>query len=301
MFYQLKDKISRFKFLLACKRIYKTPPVIAQTEKPVAVLTQLQHKDVLLFLIAIKSFTKNVAINKVIIINDGSLTSNDLNTLKTHIPICEIHEAKEFVDDNCPMGGCWERLLAIAHFVQDYYVIQLDSDTLTISDIPEINHNIDSQTGFVIGTWDNQTIESMSICSKRVNQNVLIDSDSHVQMLAEANFDKLANIENLNYVRGCAGFTGFPQKSFDKDFVVELSQAIENIIGKKWYRWGSEQVMSNIVIANINKNMVLPHPKYCDCTKIETQTTSFIHFIGECRFKSNTYQELAKEIIDSLK
>lgn len=300
MFYQLRDKLNRLNFSFACKKIYGTPPVLAKTDEPIAVLTLLQHKDVLLFLIAIKSFTKQVAIRKVIIINDGTLTQNDLETLKKHIPIVEIRDANEFSNNACPKGGCWERLLAIAHYVKEYYVIQLDSDTLTLSEIPEVKQQIATQTAFVIGTWDNQTIEPMNICSERVRKNVTLTPESHVQMLAEANFNKIDNVDSLNYVRGCAGFTGFPKDSFADSFVVEISQKIENILGKKWHDWGSEQVMSNIVVANINKSSVLPHPKYCDCTKIKPGTTNFIHFIGECRFQKKNYQNFAKEIINCL-
>lgn len=300
MFYKLKDKLNRLNFSFACKKIYGTPPVLAKTDEPIAVLTLLQHKDVLLFLIAIKSFTKQVAIKKVIIINDGTLTQNDLEILEKHIPIVEIRDVKEFANDACPKGGCWERLLAIAYYVKEYYVIQLDSDTLTLSDIPEVKQHIATQTAFVIGTWDNQTIEPMQVCSERVRKNVNITPDSHIQMLAEANFNEIDNADTLNYVRGCAGFTGFPKDSFTDSYVVDISRKIENTIGNKWHNWGSEQVMSNIVVANIDKSCVLPHPNYCDCTKIETGTTNFIHFIGECRFKSGIYQNLAREVIIDL-
>ncbi|MGY6274685.1 hypothetical protein [Methylomonas sp. MgM2] len=297
MFYQLKDKLNRLKFSFACRKIYDTPPVLAKTDEAVAVLTLLQHKDVLLFLIAIKSFTKQVHINKVIVINDGSLTQNDIKILQNHIPIIEIQDAKEFAEEACPKGGCWERLLAIARYVQDYYVIQLDSDTLTLSEIDEVNQHIATETAFVIGTWDNQTIEPMKVCSERVRRNVTLTPESHVQMVAEANFIKIDNIDSLNYVRGCAGFTGFPKNSFTKAFILEVSQQIEKAIGNKWREWGSEQVMSNIVVANINRSAVLPHPKYCDCKKIKTGITHFIHFIGECRFKSDIYQKLTTELM----
>ena len=78
MFYSLKDKLNRYRFYKACKQIFFTAPVTATTNEPVAVLTQLQHKDVILFLIAIKTFAKQVPISKVFIINDGSLNNDDL-------------------------------------------------------------------------------------------------------------------------------------------------------------------------------------------------------------------------------
>ncbi len=56
--------------------------------------------------------------------------------------------------------------------------------------------------------------------------------------------------------------------------------------------WGSEQVMSNIVVANVPSAVVLPHPKYADCHKMEPGVTQFIHFIGSCRFDGGNYARL---------
>jgi len=71
-------------------------------------------------------------------------------------------------------------------------------------------------------------------------------------------------------------------------------------LGDRWKEWGSEQVMSNIVVANTPGSRVLPHPKYCDCSKIKNGETAFIHFIGSCRFTGGTYAKLAREAIDKL-
>ena len=300
MFYKLKDKLNRFRFFEACKQIFITAPVTAKTDEPIAVLTQLQHKDVILFLIAIKTFVRQVPISKVFIINDGSLNNDDFIVLRKHIPIADFFDAKQFSDPHCPTGGCWERLLAIASFIDQFYIIQLDSDTLSLSALDEINDHIKTNTGFIIGTWDNQEIEAMNISSERAIKNVNPTFDAHVQILAEAHFSKLAGSENLRYVRGCAGFSGFPKNSFKKQFIIDFSTKMENEIGSKWHEWGSEQVMSNVVVANVDKATVLPHPKYADCSKMKLPGTCFIHFIGECRFRGSVYAKLAQNEIRKL-
>lgn len=300
MFYKLKDKLNRYRFSRDCKQIFNTPPVNATTNQPVAVLTQLQHKDVILFLIAIKTFARQVGLSKVFIINDGSLDNDDLITLRQHIPIADFYDAKQFSEPHCPTGGCWERLFAIANFINQFYIIQLDSDTLTLSALNEVTELVQTNTGFVIGTWDNQEIESMNVCSERVQKNVNPSLDAHVQMVAEAHFSKLEVSENLRYARGCAGFAGFPKQSFTKQFIIDFSTKMEKAIGVKWREWGSEQVMSNVVIANIDKAMVLPHPKYTDCKKMKLPETCFIHFIGECRFSKSIYAKLAQNEIRTL-
>jgi len=297
MFYSIKDKLNRYRFSQACKQITNSPPVSATTDQPIAVLTQLQHKDVTMFLVAIKTFARQVPFAKIFIINDGSLNDEDIGLLRKHLPIASFYDTKEFTESNCPTGGCWERLLAIANFVSDFFIIQLDSDTLTLSALSEVNNCIKENSGFVIGTWDNQKIESMIINSERVQKNVAPTIDAHVQMVVEARFIYLEDCKNLRYVRGCAGFAGFPKASFNKDFIINFSQQIEKEIGQKWHEWGSEQVMSNVVVANLEKSIVLPHPKYTDCNNMRIPGTNFIHFIGECRFTNSRYAEMAKKEI----
>jgi hypothetical protein len=295
MFHNLKDKLNRYRFSRACKQIFITAPVTATTNDSVAVLTQLQHKDVILFLIAIKTFARQVSLSKVFIINDGSLNNEDIIMLRKHIPIADFYDAKQFADPLCPTGGCWERLLAIASFIDQFYIIQLDSDTLTLSALDEVKDCIKTNTGFVIGTWDNQEIESMNVFSERVQKN-----DTHVQMVAEAHFSKLDGSENLRYARGCAGFSGFAKNSFNKQFIIDFSTKMENQISSKWHEWGSEQVMSNVVVANLNKATVLPQPKYTDCNNMKLPYTCFVHFIGECRFRHFIYAKMAQKEIRKL-
>jgi hypothetical protein len=122
----------------------------------------------------------------------------------------------------------------------------------------------------------------------------------HIQLVAEANFNKLKRFNELRYVRGCAGFSGFAKGSFSRDFVEEISSQMSDALGDRWQEWGSEQVMSNIVVANTPDCRVLPHPKYSDCIKMRLPETVFIHFIGSCRFNNGNYARLGKVLIQEL-
>jgi hypothetical protein len=124
--------------------------------------------------------------------------------------------------------------------------------------------------------------------------------ESHIQLYAEAHFDRLQDHEQLRYVRGCAGFAGFPKGSVSKEFIENISSQMTNIIGDKWQEWGSEQVMSNIVVANMQDSIVLPHPKYSDCQKMRPPDTVFVHFIGSCRFNRGVYARLGKDLVQEL-
>lgn len=294
MFHRLQDRVGRFRFARKCGPVLRSAPIVLNPSIELAVLSQLQHKDVLMFLLATKSFAKRVRPGAVFVLNDGSLTHEDRALLRVHVPGVSILELKEFQSRACPSGGCWERLLAIAVLTKNYYVIQLDSDTLSISEIDEVRDCVQTQTAFALGTWDGQECEAM-----REQWETAIGlapgPGAHVQLLAEANFHKLSDFDTLRYVRGCAGFAGFPRRSFEREFVEHISSQMRCAIGEKWTEWGSEQVMSNIVVANIPGAMVLPHPKYADCQKMRLGETAFIHFIGKCRFKGGTYATLAAD------
>ena len=300
MFYQLKDRLKRRKFNQHAKAILTTPPVVTTPGATASVLTQLQHKDVLMFLVALKSFSQQVPLNTVFILSDGTLTPNDRSILNENISSVEFIELSEVHNEKCPHGACWERLLAIAERNIDNYIIQLDSDTVTLGTLNEVTELIKDDRSFVIGTWDGQDIEPMRTNAERVMKNVNPTQDSHVQMLSEVTFLELPNCDDLNYVRGCAGFSGFAKGSIDLSFIESISMSMEGLIGNKWHEWGSEQVMSNIVVANTPEAAVLPHPKYCDCTKINATETHFIHYVGSCRFTTEHYANTVTNTITSL-
>ena len=299
MFYQLKDRVRRYRFAKACKGVLQASPVAPDASSNLVVLSQVQHKDVLLLLLAVKSFAREVRPRTVCVLNDGSLSANDRAVLREHIPGVNMLELAEFRSAICPRGGTWERLLAIASLVRDHYVIQLDSDTLTIGPIEEVRHCIEHQAAFALGTWNNQKIETMRERCETAKK-LAHQTDSHVQVVAEANLDKLDDFESLRYVRGCSGFAGFARQSFTREFVEAISGQMQGAIGAKWSEWGSEQVMSNIVIANIPNAIVLPHPKYADCHKMQVGVTEFIHFIGSCRFDDGNYARLGAQVIARL-
>jgi hypothetical protein len=72
------------------------------------------------------------------------------------------------------------------------------------------------------------------------------------------------------------------------------------VFGDRWAEWGSEQVMSNIVVANIAGAVVLPHPKYADCHKMKLLLTEFIHFIGSWRFDGENHARRGTQVITTL-
>jgi hypothetical protein len=296
--FALINRLQRARFDHQVRAILQTPPAALVPGHGVHLVSQLQHKDVLMYLLAAKSFLARIAAGRVTVLDDGSLTGDDSRLLQHHVPGLELHAIADFRSSRCPAGGTWERLLAIADFCSRKYVVQLDSDTLTVDAIPEVAAAIAGGTSFAIATWDKQELEPMTrraADARRLNP----PDATHVQVVAEKAFDAIDGASDLSYVRGCSGFSGFARGAVSREFIEGFSSQMARLIGTKWSEWGSEQVMSNVAVANSPRATVLPHPKYCDCEHIGAGT-AFVHFIGSCRFTGDTYARMARQVIAAL-
>lgn len=299
MFYKLKNTLGRSAYALSTRAILDTAPVSHHANAGFALLSQIRHDDVRMYLVAVKSFAYRLPPAAVVVVDDGSLTQEDHSLLKKHIPGCQVVRAAENRLEGCPQGGTWERLIAISKLVKDFYVIQLDADTVTLNAIPEVARCVSENRSFCIGTWDNQEPETMQERIEVARRH--IDTPRpHVQLLAEAKMDALPGHENLTYIRGCSGFSGFAKGSFTPSKLANLSAQMAHALGERWTDWGTEQFMSNVIVANSDRPFVLPHPKYCDCTRYVAGLPAFVHFIGTCRFSQGKYAEASRKLIAQL-
>ncbi|AOF84429.1 hypothetical protein BSY239_1524 [Hydrogenophaga sp. RAC07] len=233
MFYRLKDYVRRLVFDFQIQDVLKVQPVKLDPNSKAVVLTQLQHKDMRMFLLACKTFSVRVPISKVYVLSDGSLTLSDKAILSHHIPGVTFFQLSDFSSTKCPRGACWERILAVAELVKEHYVIQLDGDTLALGELEEVVQCISTDTSFTLGTTDNQVIDEMLSCAQNAKASIS-GQKPHIQMLAESHFDKIRDCKNMRYVRGCAGFAGFSKGSFSREYVENLSSEMESIVGPRW-------------------------------------------------------------------
>jgi hypothetical protein len=91
MFYRLKVQVRRIRFAGECKGVLRSAPVALDASSSLALLSQLQHKDVLVFLLALKSFTRQIEPRAVYVVNDGSLDGDDCNVLAERYPVLDPH------------------------------------------------------------------------------------------------------------------------------------------------------------------------------------------------------------------
>lgn len=265
---------------------------------PFMLLSMVQHRDINSYLVAVKSFTHFLNPHRIVVVCDPSLDQHDRALLKQHVPHIELHEADEFTHPDIPRGGTWERLYAIAHFVNETFVVQLDADTVTVQPIPEILTAVEQGVGFVLGEMPDTPIRPLPAVRDYAAQS--FKPGAHIQAICEVEMVNVGLPGDARYIRGCSGFTGFPPSDSMRAKMLDYSRRMGGHLGADWKRWGTEQVTSNYLVSNVPGTRPLPFPKYGtpDCMN---QETAFLHFIGPMRFINNKYKKTSRRIIALLR
>ncbi len=293
----LTERFNRFLFQRAIKEILTTP-AITRGANPFSALTMVHHRDVLPYLLAIKTFAYHARPERIVLVADPSLTHADCSILKSHIPFLEIVDADKFRRPDLPVGGTWERLSAISVLCAETPIVQLDADTVTFAPPEEVITCMRDNRCFVIRSEHDTEIQTLDVAARHGDE--LLKVSQHVVAHAEAALVKLENWENLRYVRGCSGFTGFGKGLLTPSALDGFSRNMRTLLGAHWDRWGSEQVSSNLLAASSPNAFLLPHPKYCNADTLAAETV-VAHFIGYTRYVSREYEYRAKMAVRKLK
>lgn len=300
MFFNLKRKLNTAVFNFVVRNIVNLPMVESNNDSNVVIASQLCSRDLYMYLVAIKTFTRYVVPSKVVIVADR-LNHNEKVILKEQIKTLEIIDIQDVNTIGFPKGGTWERLLTIIDLSEKNYVIQLDADTITLSDPIAVKESIAQNRSFTLGTDQGRDVISFNEATLLMKQ--LEKTSQHVQIQAELAMSEIDQGNQLKYIRGCSGFSGFGKNQQSREKIKKISNAMENKIGKtKWSEWGSEQVSSNIVVANSNNPLVLPIKMYNYFKPgINLPEFNFLHFVGDYRFQNGEYWNIARKELIKLK
>jgi hypothetical protein len=293
---KISERFYKAHFKWAVKSILSTPPMQPGKDDFI-VLSMVQHVDVLPYLLSLKSFGRYLKPKTVVVVADPTISQNDRTLLKTHVPHIEIRDASDFQRDGIPRGGCWERLSAISEYARDKYVVQLDADTVALTDLLEVRQAINDKVSFTLGTEDVQPIITCADAAEWAKPR--LDGKDHPQLVAEANLNRFDPTGKFRYARGCAGFAGFAPGTISPAQVQEISSRMSELVGPLWSAWGTEQFASNLIVCSSNMARVLPHPAYCS-PGLRTKATVFLHFIGFARYRTALYASLAKKVSKDL-
>jgi hypothetical protein len=301
MFFRAKRAVARAWFNWNAQALLRNPP-LSCSDPSLTLVTMLCHGETVMYLLAVTSFCQQLGrVPRIVILDDGSLTADDREKLTRHLPGVRILRFQDVPAAACPKKNCWERLLLISDLVADSYVVQLDSDTLTLGPIDQVVSCIEENLSFtLLGDGSYPGIETLGAACERYGSN----QSSMVQGICERSFNQLAERQSLFYVRGNAGFTGFARGSFDRSRVVFFSDLMRGIASGTWDQWGSEQVASNLIVANTPGAQILPFPRYLSHwahPDVNYEKASFIHFIGPHRFANGLYVRSSRRALAGLK
>jgi hypothetical protein len=294
---KLKQAIHRELHRRTSVAVLKQPGIVVSPGGPtvVSMVGAAQH---LMYLCAIKSFAAQLPVGRVVVLDDGSLTTRHHELIRQHVGAVEIRSLSQVDIGSAPRADIfWERLLLIAELNRDAYVIQLDSDTLTFGALPEVAACICAGEAFTLITSPRARYVSLTEASAHARE---LPGD-HFQFVAERALEKLPEPDRQRYVRGCAAFAGFPPGTADRAAILEFSKRMEQTLGERWHEWGSEQVTSNWVVANAAKIGAIPFPRYRDYEgQAEMGDSAFLHFIGTHRFRTPGYRSMTRIVLKSL-
>lgn len=285
----LTERVNRWRFQRAVKNIVETAPV-RRGDKPFAALSMVHHRDVLAYLLAIKTFAHYAQPHRIVMIADPSITDDDRRVLAQQVPGIEIRAAESFRRPALPMGGTWERLSAIAELCSECSIVQLDADTVTFGVPHEVVEAAVAGRSFVIRS--EAGVEIVSLASASETGRNLLRSSNHIQAAAEARLVDLQDAGELRYVRGCSGFTGFGRGALSPHRLADISAQMRHIHAARWDEWGTEQVTSNLLAASAPDAFMLPHPRYCNADALASSTV-LAHYIGYARYTSRDYENRA--------
>ena len=276
----------KWEYVRATRFVLGTPPV-QPGNLPFTVLSMVHKRDVVSYLVALKSFARQCNPQRVVIVCDPSIDDEDRKTFRQHVPHAELIAAADSTHPDIPRGGCWERLYAITNIVHETYVVQLDADTVTAKPICDVATAIETASGFVLGEEPDQTLLGLDVTCQNAQARLI--SHPHIQTYSEVAIAHVGLPDDALYVRGCAGFTGFPRQTGMKEKLLDFSGKMADKLPSRWANWGTEQVASNYLVANSANTQVLPFPKY-GTPDVDDGNSSFVHFIGSMRFINSKYK-----------
>lgn len=286
----------------AIAAILDTPPLVPQRDGLV-LFSMIGTAVVLPYLVAVKSLWHHLGRGRVAILDDGTLTAQDRAILAAHLGDPQFLRIDDVPRGDFPKGGCWERLLTILDHRAGEYWLQLDSDTVTLGPVPELERAIASNRSFTIMGGADAPMEALELAAFAQAHYPAGPMDGHVQSRVESRMGTLAPNLGWKYIRGCAGFAGFAAGNAGRDLAGAFVRRMANVIGgDDTAIWGTEQIASNFLVANEPGAVCLPPDRYLNYWgEPWGEDAAFIHFVGAHRYDNGAYLAASQQAIAALR
>lgn len=295
MLYRLRTKLARDRFDAGVRSVLDTPP-LSMTDAPLTIVSQLRRADVLAWLVAIKSTYPRLGRGRVVVVDDGSLTGEDREVLGAHVPLLTVRSLAEGRVPGLPEGGTWERLCVIARECERAYAIQLDADVVTRGPLDAVLAHVAANTPFALA--DGPVPGRRPVAEVAAWNAAREAREDHVQNEAELVLADADLPPGAQYLRGTSAFAGFPRGADLMGPIRRFSDAMRDVLGDRWDAWGTEQVTSNYVVANVGPAEPLVPPTYVNHTpEADLSAASLVHYYGTHRFRRGRYLRAARAAV----
>lgn len=295
-------KLAAWQHSRAVRHILDTPP-IAPLDDGVILFSMIGTAVLLPYLVAVKSLHAQMQRGRVMLLDDGTLTDADKAVLAHHVGNPIILTFDDIDTAPCPKGNCWERLLAILDLRRENYVIQLDSDTVTLGPVPEVKAAIAGNRSFTLGGGVEDVAHGFMTVPQMI-RDIYPDGPlyPHIQSVIESALRDVPRAVELKYIRGCAGFAGFSKSAGGRALAERFAVDVGRAVGPRFNEWGSEQAASNFVVANDPDPIQLPYDRYTNhWEEALPSDPAFVHYIGTYRYDRGSYVASTERAIRQLK
>lgn len=293
--FRLRTRLDSRRHDAACRPVLETAPIIP-SDDGLVIFSMMGTAVLLPYLVAVKSLWTHLRRGRVVILSDGTLTQADRATLALHCGSPEIIDIADVDTGSFPVGGTWERLLTILDRRETAYMIQLDSDTVTLGQPQVVADAIAANQSFTLLGGAEWEIGAQTCAAFTPPADIPASAQAHIQTRMERVLARIGESDRLRYIRGCSGFTGFARGSGGRSLAAHFAIEMQRLLGRDaMHEWGTEQVTSSFVIANDPDPLLLPYRQYGnywgdpwdgDCR--------FMHFVGAHRHDGSAYRDATR-------
>ena len=284
-------------FAGTARRVLATAPMPAG-EGDALLFSLVSARDLAMYLLAAKSVLRALPHLRVTVLDDGSLGPRGHGVLMRHLPGIRIMQRSQVATGRVPRDVMWERLFCSIVLARDAYVIQMDADTIAFTALDAVAGAMARGSAFILATRERESIEPLATAAAWAATN----PSRHIQMESERAMCGLPDAERLSYIRGSAGFYGFPPAMVATAAAEALFLRMNDLTGGRFQEYGSEQFAANFLIANLPGALPLPWPDYAvyDGRPDVTAAPAFLHFIGTYRYHGHVYADAARRVLAAL-
>lgn len=299
--YRLRSRIDNARHDRAIAGILDTAPIVPRNDG--LVLYSMIGTAVLRpYLVAVKSLWHHLGRGRVAILDDGTLTAQDKAVLARHCGDPEIIDIASVPIGRLPGRTCWERFLLILDRRQGEYWVQLDSDTVTIGPVPELEAAICANRSFTLLGGADAEVGALPLAEFAARLYPEGPQEGHLQAQVESRMGEMRRDLGWRYIRGCAGFAGFAAGGAGRPLAMAFVEEMERLVGPEAMGiWGAEQISSNFHIANDPSPVLLPAKRYLNYWgEAWSKDAAFVHFVGTHRFDNGAYADASRRAIAEL-